>query len=170
MSHDPQDDTSLRWQLRQLPRERDTARELWPDIAARIRREPRDLRPARPRWPVALGLAASLAVAMALGWQWLTPAAPVGEAPTLDALVAIEFERAVLRQAGALAREYEAAIAQFTGAPLPEAVTPSIEELDRSTREILAALEADPGAVFLLDQLRRTYAKRLSLTQQAALG
>ena len=33
---------------------------------------------------------------------------------------------------------------------------------------LLAALDADPNATYLLGQLRRTYARRLELTQRAA--
>ncbi|HET6434301.1 MAG TPA: hypothetical protein VFG18_01105 [Xanthomonadaceae bacterium] len=36
--------------------------------------------------------------------------------------------------------------------------------------QIRTALEHDPDARFLLDQLRRTYAQRLALTQRAAFA
>ena len=39
---------------------------------------------------------------------------------------------------------------------------------DRLTRRDENALDADPDATYLLGQLRRTYARRLELTQRAA--
>ena len=47
-------ETDLRWALRQLPREMDLPKDLWPAIEAGIRREP-EVR-AR-RWPVAFAAA-----------------------------------------------------------------------------------------------------------------
>ena len=47
---------------------------------------------------------------------------------------------------------------------------PALATLDRSAADIREAIASDPGAVFLLDQLRRTYSRRLSLTQQAVTG
>ena len=41
-------ETDLRWQLRQLPREMDLPKDLWPAIEAGIRREPVRRPPVRP--------------------------------------------------------------------------------------------------------------------------
>jgi hypothetical protein len=49
-------------------------------------------------------------------------------------------------------------------------MAPALHELDRSVAQIRRAIAADPGSVFLLEQLRRTYELRLNLTQRAALG
>lgn len=148
--------TELRWQLRQLPREIDPPHDLWPGIAAR-------LRPARPArkgraWFAGLAVAASLCLAVGVAWQH-------GPAPAPDPQAEL-----VRREAQALTREYQAALGQFEGAPLPAAIQPALATLDRSVAEIREALDSDPGARFLLDQLRRTYSRRLSLTQRAVTG
>lgn len=145
----------LRWQLRQLPAEIDPPRDLWPGIAARLpARKPRRRLP----WITGLALAASVSLAIGLAWQLRTPqAAPADPQAEL-----------VQREAEAMTREYEAALVQFDGAPMPEPLAPAITTLDRSAEEIRAALEADPDATYLLGKLRRTYARRLELTQRAA--
>jgi hypothetical protein len=53
---------------------------------------------------------------------------------------------------------------------MPEELRPALDTLDASAREIRLALVEAPGEVHLLEQLRRTYARRLSLTQRAVLG
>ena len=59
---------------------------------------------------------------------------------------------------------------EFEGAPVPEPLAPALATLDAGAEEIRAALAQDPGSVHLLDQLRRTYARRLSLTQRGLAG
>jgi hypothetical protein len=76
----------------------------------------------------------------------------------------------VARESKAVSDEYQAALRQFDGAPLPAEVAPTLHALDRSVAQIRRAIAADPGSVFLLEQLRRTYELRLSLTQRAVLG
>jgi hypothetical protein len=75
----------------------------------------------------------------------------------------------VLQQAVAMTFDYENALArmQETGAH-PE-VKQAFGELDRSAAQILTAIDRDPHAVFLLEQLRRTYARRLQLTQRVTM-
>lgn len=155
MSHDIHNDSELRWQLRQLPREREPGRDLWPGIAAQLGPQARVSGPRRAMrwWP--LGLAASAVLAVGL---LSIGSAPAPSAPSLAS--------AVNRQADAIVTEYQAALAQFQGAPLPEEIEPALDELDRSAARIREALAAEPDAVFLIDQLRRTYARRLALTQQ----
>lgn len=156
---------ALRWRLRQLPREREPGRDLWPGIAARVATaSPLQARshPA-PRWIWAVAAAASLALAVGLV---LRQELPFG-APNA---VANQSQDALLRQADALSTEYRAALSQFDGAVLPDPIEPTLRELDSSAEQIRTALHADPDAVFLLDQLRRTYARRLELTQRALVG
>lgn len=149
-------ETELRWQLRQLPREIEPPHDLWPGIAAR-------LQPARPArrglgWLAGLAVAASLCLAVGLAWQQ-------GRAPSPDPQAQL-----VQREAQALTREYQAALVQFDGAPLPAPIEPALATLDQSAAEIRRAMDSDPGARYLLDQLRRTYSRRLSLTQRAVTG
>jgi hypothetical protein len=77
-------------------------------------------------------------------------------------------ERIVQAEAQAMTLEYQAALAQFDAMPVPRELVPGIAALDRSVIDIRTALAADPGSVHLLQQLQRTYARRLSLTQRAA--
>ncbi len=150
-------DNQMRWQLRQLPREIDPPRDLWPGIADRLQR------PAAPRrrpWFAVLAVAASLCVAVGVAWQLRQPSAPT---PDFRAEL-------VQREAAALTLEYLAALGQFEGAPMPEPLVPALATLDQSAADIRQAIASDPEAVFLLDQLRRTYARRLSLTQRAVTG
>lgn len=150
-------DNQLRWQLRQLPREIDPPRDLWPDIAARLERP---VAARRRPWFAALAVAASLSLAVGLAWQLRKPVAPPADFRA----------ELVQREAEALTREYQAALDQFEGAPMPAPLEPALATLDRSAADIRVAIASDPEAVFLLDQLRRTYARRLTLTQRAVTG
>lgn len=150
-------ENDLRWRLRQLPRELDPPRDLWPGIASRLHPA---AAPRRRPWLVGLAMAASLCLAVGLAWHQ-RPSAP---AP-VDARTEL-----VQREAEALTLAYQDALAQLAAEPVPEAIGPALATLDRSADEIQAALASDPGAVYLLDQLRRTYARRLSLTQRALAG
>ena len=149
-------DNELRWQLRQLPREIEPPRDLWPEIASRLDRPVARRRP----WFLALATAASLGLAVGLAWHLRDPAPPPAD-------FRVEL---VQREADALTREYEAALGQFEGAPMPAPLEPALATLDRSAADIRDAIATDPEALFLLDQLRRTYARRLSLTQRAVTG
>ena len=149
-------ETDLRWQLRQLPRELEPGRDLWPGIAAGIARPPMQ----RPRrWPAALAAAASVLLAAGLFLRANQPA-PGPEPQPLQA-------RLVSTEARAISDEYQAALRQFEGAPVAPQVAPSLSALDRSVAQIQSALVADPDSVFLLEQLRRTYSRRLELTRRA---
>jgi hypothetical protein len=167
-------DHDLRLRLRQLPKEIEPARDLWPDIAARLG-EHRAARPPRRPWLGVLALAACLCVAVGLAWTLKSPAtapaAPANVAATPAAGPADDGLRAQLvrREAEAMTKEYYAALREFEGAPMPGQLQPAIATLDRSADDIRGALKSDPE-VFLLEQLRRTYARRLSLTQRAATG
>ena len=153
-------ETDLRWQLRQLPREIEPERELWPAIEAGIRRE--TTAPVRRRWPAALAAAATLLLAAGLFWR-----APQGTPPPTPEQIEA---RVVSTEARAITDEYQAALRQFDGAPLPAQAEPGIAALDRSVAQIQSAIVADPQSLFLLEQLRRTYDRRLELTQRALTG
>ena len=159
----------LRFRLRALPAELEPPRDLWPDIARRLEPQAPLARPVRRGRIAGLAMAASLCVAVGLAWQLR---APSSDATDATATAPAESMRAELvrREADALTREYYAALREFEGALLPEDLQPAIATLDRSAQDIRGAIAADPDAVFLLEQLRRTYTHRLSLTQRAATG
>jgi hypothetical protein len=157
-------ETDLRWQLRQLPREIEPSRDLWPGISAAIERRPA---PRAHRWMFpSLAMAASVLVVAGLAWKHLgssVPAVPVEAAADTSALV-------VATESRAITDEYQAALRQYKGAPVPAALEPTLGELDRSVVQIQRAIARDPDSVFLLEQLRRTYSTRLALTQRAVTG
>jgi len=162
-------DASLRLQLRGLRRDIEPATDLWPGIAARIARpsalagQPATPRRRQPHAPWAL--AASLVLAVGVAWKMQPPPSPAGGAPA-DA-------QSVSREARAMTREYHAALREVQAtapAPAAPAAVPALEELDRSATQIRNALDDDPGARFLLEQLRRTYSMRLELTRRLPLG
>jgi hypothetical protein len=180
MTHDHDNDPSaperlpdaLRLRLRGLRRELPPARDLWPDISARLAAHPQasaadqphaatPLRAHRRRrgmhrlgW---LAAAASIALAIGIGWQ-LRPQA-------VDAPVAGR-DTMLVRQADAMTREYDAAVRELETAEPAVRETGALQQLDRSAAEVRAALARDPDAVFLLEQLRRVYTQRLSLTRR----
>ena len=153
-------ETDLRWRLRQLPRDIEPAADLWPGIAAAIGRRPAQ---RTHRWLLSsLAMAASVLLVAGLAWQ--RAAAPL-PSPPVDAAAVV-----VATESRAITDEYQAALRQYRGAPVPEAIEPTLGELDRSVAQIQRAIARDPDSVFLLEQLRRTYSTRLALTQRAVAG
>lgn len=150
-------ETDLRWQLRQLPREMDPSRDLWPGIATAIEQQP--ARRVTRRWIPTFAIAASLLLVAGLVWKMQLP---VAASPDPD-----PSARIVASESRAITDEYQAALQQFDGAAIAPQLRPSLGELDRSVVQIKRAIAADPDSVYLLQQLRRTYSRRLALTQRA---
>ena len=162
-------DANLRLQLRGLRHDIAPATDLWPGIAERIA-APRAAAGAtvaqRTQRYAPWALAASLVLAMGVAWKMQPPAMPGMAAPLADAQV-------VTREARAMTREYDAALREVLAAAptvATPATVPALLELDRSAGQIRSALRDDPGARFLLERLRRTYAMRLELTRRMPLG
>jgi len=160
---------SLRWSLLGLRREVAPERDLWPAIAARIAiaaQQPAAAATARAphvpfyRRPVLLAMAASLLVAVGIGWQ-LRPARMAGNAVDPDAQL-------IAREADAMTLEYGAALRELDTGKRPLAGQTALHELDRSAAQVRMALARDPDARFLLDRLQSVYARRLALTQRLA--
>ncbi|MFT4256724.1 MAG: hypothetical protein QM599_07195 [Pseudoxanthomonas sp.] len=161
------DDGMLRWQLRGLRHDIEPSRDLWPGIAARIAtatpaqtsapRVAASPRRRAMRWLPA-AMAASLLLAAGLFWHQpgIAPPAAAG-----DALIQ--------REAIALSRHYRGAFAQLPAPAANSDYTPAIRDLDDSAAQILTAIARAPESRFLLERLQRTYARRLALTQRAAL-
>ncbi len=156
-----QNDDALRWQLQALRRDIEPQGDLWPGIAARIRATPQQTpvqRPARARRFVPWAMAASMLLAVGVVWQFDS----VGPAPG-------QGNPLIRQQAVSMTLDYENALARVQQAGTAPEMAAAFGDLDRSAAQILGAIDRDPEARFLLEQLRRTYARRLELTRRAVL-
>ena len=157
-----QDESALRWQLRGLRRDIEPSGDLWPGIAARIAATPQvagTSRNERARRFAPWAMAASVLLAVVVFWQVL-PTARKGDT---------EANALVRQQAVSMTLDYERALAHLQQAETHPEMHAAFGDLDRSVAQILAAIDHDPNAPFLLEQLRRTYARRLQLTQRAVI-
>ena len=160
--HDNELDGALRDGLRGLRVDSPPARDLWPDIAARLAEPSRSV--PRQAWFASStmapwALAASVLIAVMLLWQHdaMAPRGP--------------NDRLIEREAQAMTREYQGALRVITAsAPDQRVESPDLRELDRSAAQIRSALQRDPDARFLLDRLQHTYSLRLALTQRVAMS
>lgn len=171
-------DHHIRWRLRQLTRELEPARDLWPAIAAAIGSSKARVvnassaaiasrksasRQSRTRWlRWTSGIAAALLFA-SVGLSLVKP----NLLRSLHAPRSSEHQL-VLKEADAIRKHYKAELAQFRDVPVPVDFASALRELDASADGIRQALDSRPDAVFLLGQLRHTYARRLELTQRLA--
>lgn len=159
----------LRWQLRALRQDQAPTTDLWPGIADRL--QPRDARPRRQsRWAGGLALAASLLLVVGTA-VWLKPVpmdtnVPVAGTQGRPADPALR-DGLMLTEAEHMSREYQAAVRELDTQPLPAALAPTLDELDRNAGIILDALRQDPTSPRLLKQLRRTYERRIELMRRA---
>ena len=158
------DDERIRWALRGLRRDQAPQRDLWPQVATRIAAHSNQPQRARSTRFAPFALAASLLLAIGIGWQ-LWPARP---APVAGPGLVRTEARAMTREYAAALQEIQVSSAQPESASVAE--LPALRELDRSAAQIRTALRRDPDARFLLDRLRHTYTLRLALTQRVALG
>lgn len=182
---------ALRWQLRALRREQAPAADLWPGIAARLGPQqapgaapaaespaqaqsasvvalPRRERDARSRWIAPVALAAGVAaLAIGIAAHFRTPdSGPAAERVAARAGAPASL---VQREAAGMTRQYQAALQEVAPAARQhDELQPAFDELDRNAALILDALAHDPDSRLLLDQLRRTYARRLALAQRVA--
>lgn len=161
MSNEQND--ALRWKLQGLRREIQPESDLWPGIAARLTQVQQSNveRPKRisARRFVPWAMAASVLLVVGMFWQGMP--GPTQSNPQTSPLV--------LQQAVAMTFDYENALARMQETQAHPEVQQAFGELDRSAAQILTAIDRDPNAVFLLEQLRRTYARRLQLTQRATM-
>ncbi|BDU17755.1 hypothetical protein [Lysobacter auxotrophicus] len=155
---------ALRWQLRAMRRDEAPERDLWAGIAQRIQAQPRQVAPQRPRWIAPVAMAATLVLAVGMIGLWRDgaqgPANPGAESAPRETLVQLE--------AHGMQRQYQAAMIEVGPGRPPAELQPAFDELDRNAALILDALAHDPNSRLLLEQLRRTYARRLALAQRVA--
>ncbi|MGY1409073.1 hypothetical protein ACW5EG_05795 [Luteimonas sp. A611] len=169
--HDHDLPAALRMQLRALRTPEPPARELWPDIAARIAAQPQvpEASPRRhPRLFPALAAAAVLALAIGLGWQLQPSGAEPAQASAVANALPAASPAPLVIMADAMTREYRGALREV---PAPRPATAgydSLIELDASAAAVREALAQDPDAFFLLQRLQHIHARRLALTRQLA--
>ncbi len=155
-----QNEEALRWQLRDQRRDIEPPRDLWPGIAATLATAPQvadTSRHTRTRRFVPWAMAASVLLAAGVFWQ-IQPTSRQGDGAS-----------GYRQQAVSMTLDYEKALAQLQQAETHPEMHAAFGELDRSVKQILTAIDRDPDAPFLLEQLRRTYARRLQLTQRAVI-
>ncbi|ROU04721.1 hypothetical protein [Lysobacter enzymogenes] len=126
---------------------------------------------ARRNWMAPLALAASvaaLAVGIGAHFHAQGPAAPAADAVAGRAAVAATAAPSLVqREAQGLTLQYQAALREVEPvSSATVAMKPAFDELDRNAALILDALSHDPDSRMLLEQLRRTYARRLALAQR----
>ncbi|KFA15371.1 hypothetical protein A11G_0121450 [Xanthomonas vasicola pv. musacearum NCPPB 4392] len=161
---DQEDDAGLLAQLQALPSQRPPPPQMWERIAPALTDHSNviALVPMRRRgWILpAAGLALAAVVAL------------VAIAPGIDrqAPPPAAAQPVLVTQAQALAEHYQQAIADVPVQQVPVDLLPALDELDRSTQAIHAAIAQSPRSAFLLSQLQRAYAKRWQLTRLACEG
>jgi hypothetical protein len=167
------DELELRRALRDMRREREPRRELWPGIAAAIATGGTARGTARrPAW-LPLAMAASIVAALVLLWPATVDQRPgeiVAEAPAEPSPAPGIEARALLRQADSMSVEFRVVLAQLADAPLPPELRAIARELRDSEQLLREALRQQPESRYLLGQLRRNYEQQLRLSQLAALG
>ena len=163
-----------------LPREILPARDLWPEVAARLRgREGARLvaRPARATWPSPMAMAAAASVLLALtATLWVRghgPRPPAEVTPgTLRTVASVDPGADLLDTE----REYARATADLMAAiesqkaPLtPETrqvLDANLETIDAALAQVRAALRTDPGNGPLTHLLTSTHQKKLDALQR----
>ncbi len=162
-----------------LPRELSPGRDLWPDLAARLRGAEGArvvVRPAVARWMRPAALAAAAAVVIALfASLWMRGPRPVAPASPMGTLVPAAAGTAAGPMLDA-EREYARATASLMAAldqqkdPLsPETratLDANLKTIDDALAEVRAALQKDPGSAQLAHLLTSTHQKKLDALER----
>ena len=181
-------DRELLRRIAELPREMQPGRDPWPEISARIAapaaqsdRGAQLRRWSASRWSL-MGAAASMVLALAVGWLLLSdkaaapvaPGSPVDFAETGVSAAAVTGLRATLAASEA---EYRAAFREFipvgsARANLSPRTVAVIEsgwaEMRQTEDELAAALAMRPNDPFLNDRLLELRARQLGFLQRLA--
>jgi hypothetical protein len=134
-----------RSELRKLGGDVEPARDLWPQIAARIA-----VRPATQRWRMGLGLAAMLLLtcgASVIAWRM--------QSRNMAAVV----------QTAQIPPSGDAAPLAWA-VPANPALATAARDLDVANTQLRQALDTHPQAVFLVGLLNRTNGQRMRLLRQ----
>ena len=147
---------ALRWQLRAMRQDELPSRDLWSTLEPRLAPRAADRKPARTPW---LAMAASLLLVVGIAGIWR---GQQGEGDSAQ-LALVESRH--------LSTDYRRALEALPAdARRSGALAPGLQELDRSAAEIRRALARDPDSRLLLEQLRRTYTRRIELSQRVLVG
>ena len=159
-------DDKLKAALKQLPREVDPSRDLWPGIEARLARRPRAV---RPLW--AYSLAASVLLAVVAGALWsvgLHQGSKSGTPQTIVAQGSSQQDTYFAQRAAYAEQSVESATDL---SPATRAVIlKNLRIIESSMRDMQAALDKDPDNPrlrALLFDLYQNEARLLAATQQA---
>ncbi|MGH8123687.1 MAG: hypothetical protein ACREPT_13050 [Rudaea sp.] len=145
--------------MRKLNTPEPPARELWPQISARIAQQPR-VAPRRDRRRAFAAIAATVALASGAGLlayridRSAAPAVSVPVAATPPTITSEPPPRTALDWA----------------VPSDPKLAAVAETLDKASADLQAALEARPDAVFLVSMINRTNAQRMRLLRQSAIS
>lgn len=160
-SQRPDDETFLRSHISDLPRSIEPARDLWPQIEARLTPRAR----SRTR-PVLLQLAAAIALvalSSAVTWYLVRRSGPV---VTVATAPVDRAQLARLARAGDVMKE---GLGSSSLAPETRAILArNLTVIDSAIAESQRALDADPGSPVLADLLRAAHRQRVEFLQQAA--
>jgi len=153
-------DNEFQWrnQMRKLNEAVEPARDLWPDIAARIA-QPVAMAPRRQWRRPAFALAASLVLAVGAVFT----ASQLRRQDSAPTTVAVDGPHSAAAGAAALT-------ALDWAKPADPKLAAAAQDLDKASADLQAALEARPDAVFLVSMLNRTNAQRMRLVRQAAIS
>ena len=149
-------------QMRKLGGPVEPARELWPDIAARIAGAP--ARASGRRIGPWLALAATLVVALGAGV--IAYRGPGSAAPDRPSLASTHAPAAAPTASLASTEEPQRTALDWA-VPADPALAATAQNLDNASAQLQGALEQRPDAVFLVGLLNRTNAQRLRLMRKS---
>ena len=146
-------------QMRKLNTSEPPARELWPEISARIAQQPR-VAPRRDMRRVFAAIAATVIVAS--GAAMLAYRLDRNAAPTVSAPIAAASPTVMSEAPPRTALDW--------AVPSDPKLAAVAQGLDKASADLQAALEARPDAVFLVSMINRTNAQRMRLLRQSAIS
>src|SRR5512142_998142 len=155
-------------EMRKLGGPVDPARDLWPQIAARLDAAPPATLPVRRRYTGWIALAATLVAALGAGFLALDhPQSRPATAPATPASNTATTPAAATPATGTSDAAKTPRTALDWAVPADPALVASAQHLDSASAQLQDALEQRPDAVFLVGLLNRTNAMRLRLMRKS---